>query len=975
VKCIQTHLPGGLALLFLACILIPQAQAEDLHAYYTKIDSGEAWELHALTGDYADVAVRVPGRGELIFWRASSYLPHWKTAKGLWYLDELVPRSGDGPPMRPDRINQYAYVRIIENTSEQVVVHWRYVPNFNADPDLSVTQPDFGNVGFDGVVHEVFTVTADGNVMRTVRRGRARLDDFNDPGNVTTQNLRLTTDGVTAGSLNQGKLSGAQPQPIEGAPLVQTGGTAPALHLSFDEGMNAAGDIARDTVSGAEATVLGNKSLWKQGVSGTALGFDGYAAKVILPNSDAPTLTDAFTVAAWAAPGAYSVSKWSGIVLQSTWEALVNENFIFDNHDWGHRQLGEKIASGYFLGIDEFGHVGFQTVLAGKTVAVVSKEPIALYTWAHLAAVVGGGTVTLYVDGTAVDSQEATGALTPSDGDLFVGTNDDRIEYVPKHTVRPYSTFPSTLGFEGLIDEVKVYTRALTEDDVRSAYRSYDGNVGAPDLEPRVLPGQPEDIPQRFGAYYTKLKYHDLWDNLWRTSPWPDIVVKFDDLPTSVVFWRGTTYGANYVTENNRWIGDQSIELTDWHWDHKTTGTNSTCEHMMDRQSRYGHVRIIENTDARVVIHWRYASVDAHYKRPNMAQTDGWGVWTDEYYTIYPDSTTIRYVNSNGATDYYFDPPLSIHFSALQFFFQAGTTPEDNIKKQAVTLANFEGDTAHADFATGSLTKEIVDPHIETINLKSDYKVFLAFKPYPAGERWKGPWEEGWEIEAVDEEADEEEEAADARAEWDMEVGQWADSWRAVDLEPEWGEGWQEGDFVDQSGLLVGPWNHWPVSQFLSDGRNITAADRMSSAEMIVSATGDRSSEAMYGFTDDDITTLIPRAKSWSSPPAIVNNGRVRQHGFNQGQRAFILTALSDSFNFTLQGSEATPINNPCFVIKNWRNADAKAQVSIDDEVIAPGPDFRQGTFYDTDASSHVQHQPGIIQSAQSEPRRSRLRT
>jgi len=613
--------------------------------------------------------------------------------------------------------------------------------------------------------------------------------------------------------------------------------------------------------------------------------------------------------------------------------------------------LGEKIVDGYFLGINEFGHAGFQAVVNGTPVGVISKESLGLHEWSHVAAVLGNGRVTLYVNGEAVDSSSATGRLTPSDGDLFVGMNDDRIEYVPKHTVRPYSAFPSALGFDGLIDEVKVFARALSADDIQRSYATLKPNAPMADLEPRKLPGQPEDIPQAFGAYYTKLKYHDLWDNMWRTSQWPDIVVKFDDNPTSVVFWRGTTYGANYVTENNYWIGDQSIELTDWRWDNKPTGTNSTCEHMMDRQCRFGHVRIIENTAARVVVHWRYASCDANYKHPNWDRTNGWGTWTDEYYTIYPDGTSLRHVNSNGATDHYFDPPSSIHFSAVQLFFAAGTKPKDILEEQAVTLANLEGETARADLATGELDREIKGALIETINLKSEYKVFLGFKPFPEGVTWQGGWERP-EMQEPEPEEGEDVVEAGSRAEWELEVGQWRESWNAVGLEPEWGEGLDGADFVDDSELIMGPWNHWPASQFLADGRNITAADRFSSAEVYVTAGGDRSSEVMYGLTNEDITALIPRVKAWSFPAVVADNGRVRKHGFDQGQAAYVFTALSDSFYFTLQGTEERPINNPCFVIKNWRKTDATARLTIDGEEIQPGRDFRQGTFYDTDGTA-----------------------
>jgi hypothetical protein len=61
----------------------------------------------------------------------------------------------------------------------------------------------------------------------------------------------------------------------------------------------------------------------------------------------------------------------------------------------------------------------------------------------------------------------------------------------------------------------------------------------------------------------------------------------------------------NLVTENGRWIGDQCAE--------DNRDEFGCIEHMSDKQSRYSHVRVIENTSAHVVVHWRYALADVKY--------------------------------------------------------------------------------------------------------------------------------------------------------------------------------------------------------------------------------------------------------------------------------------------------------------------------------------------------------------------------
>ncbi|MHC4720700.1 MAG: hypothetical protein ACYSYT_09515, partial [Planctomycetota bacterium] len=90
------------------------ALAGGLKAYYDKVDSGEAFEKYSRTGPYADIVIEV-GAGKFVFWRGSSYLPYWETEKGKWYVDEIIKRSGDGLGKRPDKVNTYSRVAIVES--------------------------------------------------------------------------------------------------------------------------------------------------------------------------------------------------------------------------------------------------------------------------------------------------------------------------------------------------------------------------------------------------------------------------------------------------------------------------------------------------------------------------------------------------------------------------------------------------------------------------------------------------------------------------------------------------------------------------------------------------------------------------------------------------------------------------------------------------------------------------------------------
>lgn len=154
------------------------------YAYYTRIDSGAAWERHAFVGPYADIVVRLPD-SEVRFWRGSSYRPGWTTPgaspDSAVYAPQHFATAGDGDGLRFDRINRHAYARIIRQSDGEAVVHWRYAPVF--DTGVDPLHP-----GWTGWVDEYYTFAADG---RTSRRILAH-----DDGVEITTALTLGADGA-----------------------------------------------------------------------------------------------------------------------------------------------------------------------------------------------------------------------------------------------------------------------------------------------------------------------------------------------------------------------------------------------------------------------------------------------------------------------------------------------------------------------------------------------------------------------------------------------------------------------------------------------------------------------------------------------------------------------------------------------------------------------------------------------------------
>jgi hypothetical protein len=327
-----------------------------------------------------------------------------------------------------------------------------------------------------------------------------------------------------------------------------------------------------------------------------------------------------------------------------------------------------------------------------------------------------------------------------------------------------------------------------------------------------------------------------------------------------VVYWRGANYGPGWVTEKNIWMSDQSSEIYHFY---------GCAEHMADKQNRFAHVRVIENSDARTVIHWRYASADIMYQFENHR------TWSDEYHYIYPDGSAIRYVQ-------YYDEETG--WQDVQFFAEAGSTPEDQINLQALTVANLAGDTYKMDWSKGIPENKLQDASLSLINFKSEYKVFVI---YPDG----------------------------------SEIGAWGEMERAT-----------------PQTHFAGPWNHWPVSQMPNDGRYAMRTDRVTH-----SALGGAGPEeyAIFGFTNKNIEQLLPLARFWNYAPQVNIKSGAEFKGYEKSQKAYLLEATAKEIRMNVVANEKSPIHNPCFVISGSEKSDI--QLEVDGRKIERGKNFRYG--------------------------------
>jgi DNA-binding beta-propeller fold protein YncE len=188
----------------------------------------------------------------------------------------------------------------------------------------------------------------------------------------------------------------------------------------FEEGsgpsvLDSSGNGNTGTIVGATRTASGK--------FGAALSFNGTDALVIVNDSPSLDLTTGMTLEAWVNPPA-ATETWKDVIYKGPDDIYFLEGSSV--------QSGWPAAGGTFSGAPVYG------------TAVLPPN-----TWSHLAATYDGTAVVLYVDGAQVGSRAQTGTISTSTGPLTLGGDPLYGQY-----------------WAGLIDEVRVYNRALSQSEI-----------------------------------------------------------------------------------------------------------------------------------------------------------------------------------------------------------------------------------------------------------------------------------------------------------------------------------------------------------------------------------------------------------------------------------------------------------------------------------------------------------------------------
>lgn len=648
-------------------------------------------------------------------------------------------------------------------------------------------------------------------------------------------------------------------------PLTRKGLKAPEVYRTY---------TLTESTKGTTAQIFGAFHKSVPGVVGNGLQLDGNTSYAEATGS---VVAGDFSVGAWVTLGAYPTH----------WCPVADQNVAS--------------GKGFFLGIDALGHAGFRAFVDGPTgrgkwVEVQGTERIPLRQWTHVQGVFSptNGLV-LYVNGKPAGSAKTTGNVEfAANVPLLIGKSS--IRQKPAGTVRPNATAEVNTFLDGIIDELMVYDNALSASQV-GAYVQKTATTTPPALPARSLPlAGAKAGGRKFGAVYSKLAYYEAWDKFWPVNEQADVVVQFDNTPAKFVFWRGTSYIPHWITENGIWYDNEFLE---------TWSAKGSHEPMSDKRCQFSNVRVVESSDARVVVHWRYALIDNWNEQARVDTLTGFGEWADELYTIYPDGIATRTITLHSSQ------PQSAHeWHEGIVVMGPGQRPEQVLQPGALTLANMKGETHTYSWQNGIPPEAgkdgyITQPagaNIHLVNTKSALKPFTIIAP-------------------------------SANPIWDIYHGELR---RDVSMFP-----W---------------WNHWPAAQKASDGRYAMDADYASHSSLshaswdaYAQTENSMTKVMLHGLTPTTAEGLVPLAKSWSSPARLTLAGTGFSGGnYDPTERAWQIqsTGQSTSLKFTLDGSAATPIDNPAFVVKNCGPAfrgNRPVSLMLDGKPVPRGKTFRYG--------------------------------
>ena len=193
-----------------------------------------------------------------------------------------------------------------------------------------------------------------------------------------------------------------------------------------------------------------NAPSWTTGIVGNGVSLNGSTQQGVVPNAAELSLTGDFTVSMWLKPGV------------ATQTSLARTLSKFD---------GTSIN--YMLAYDSAGtHMRFLVDCDARATITGTVTLTSTSSWYHVVGVKSGTGVTLYVNGATDGTATCSGTVKTTTSNLGIGGT------------------PGTPYFNGAIDEVKLFSRALSANEVKAEYDAgVAGNTSGLSFATDIVPG------------------------------------------------------------------------------------------------------------------------------------------------------------------------------------------------------------------------------------------------------------------------------------------------------------------------------------------------------------------------------------------------------------------------------------------------------------------------------------------------------
>lgn len=200
-------------------------------------------------------------------------------------------------------------------------------------------------------------------------------------------------------------------------------------HYNFDEGSGTA--LYDSSGNGNNGAITGTATWSSSGKTGNALVFDGTSTLVTVPSTSSLSPTTGMTLEAWVNPTA-----WSGGNIAMFLSKYIDGTSVGDEC---YALYASASGVNYGLGTT------LDSAYSGAT------QILPLNTWTNMALTYDGTVVTYFLNGQQASTLAMTGDIRTSAQPLFIGG------------VQPFGDF-----FNGMIDEIRIYDRALSQSEIQS---------------------------------------------------------------------------------------------------------------------------------------------------------------------------------------------------------------------------------------------------------------------------------------------------------------------------------------------------------------------------------------------------------------------------------------------------------------------------------------------------------------------------